>query len=228
MMSQPGGLAPVVRESTVSQVARELRTAIMRGDLAPGAQLVETALADQLRVSRGPLREAIQRLVQEGLVRTELNRGVFVAELGDDDVRDIYRARATVEHAAVTAILERDPRAAADALEEHLRQMYAAVDDDDRSALTDADLAFHQALVELSGSPRLRRMHETLLVETHMCIAAANTTYARPADALKEHLAVVEAIRSGDLAAVRAAIDDHMDDALRRLVSDASITPSRG
>ena len=218
-MSRPGELAPVVRESTVSHVARVLRTAIMYGELAPGAQLGEAALAEALGVSRGPLREAMQRLVQEGIVRSEPNRGLFVIDFTDDDVRDVYAARAAIERAAAAAILRGDPQAAADRLEDALRQMHDAAESDDVVALTDADLAFHESLVRLARSPRLQRMHDTLLVETRMCMAAANDTYTRPVDALKEHLGIVEALRSGDAGAVEHAIDAHMADALARLGS---------
>src|SRR5215204_4789941 len=99
-MTDPYTLEPVHFESTASIIARRLRRAIMYGSIPPGSQLTETELAAQFQVSRGPLREAMQRLVQEGLLRSERNRGLFVVELDDDDARDIYVARAAVEKAA--------------------------------------------------------------------------------------------------------------------------------
>lgn len=219
-MARPATLAPVARESTVGHVARELRTAIMYGELAPGSQLFEVALAEKLQVSRGPLREGIQRLVQEGLVRTEPNRGVFVVELGSEDVQDVYRARTAIERGAAEVILERDPQGAADQLDAAMLPMAAAAVDLDVNALTDADLDFHKTLVGLADSPRLRRMHDTLLVETRLCIAAANATYDQLADALKEHRAIVDALRTGRRDVVDAAIEAHMLDALTRLSHD--------
>ena len=76
-----GFLDPVDRESTPSIIARKLRNAISHGDLAPGTQLAEAELARELGVSRGPLREAMQRLTQEGLLLSIRNRGLFVIEL---------------------------------------------------------------------------------------------------------------------------------------------------
>lgn len=85
----PEEFAPLERQSTAELIAERLRIAIMRGVLAPGAQLGEASLAAQFAVSRGPLREAMQRLVSEGLLRSERNRGIFVIELTDDDVLDV-------------------------------------------------------------------------------------------------------------------------------------------
>ena len=98
-------LEPVSRQSTAAIIADRLRDAITRGAFPPGAQLGEVDLAARLGVSRGPLREAMQRLVQEGLLRGERHRGLFVVELGLADVHDIYAARLVVEQAAAGLIL---------------------------------------------------------------------------------------------------------------------------
>src|SRR5690606_25622514 len=167
------------------------------GALAPGTQLTEADLAAQFEVSRGPLREAMQRLVQEGLLRSELHRGLFVIDLEAEDVDDIYLARTAVERAAMTQIL-RSPTlraAAAERLDEVQRQMAEATDDD---ALSDADLRFHEVLVEASGSKRLVRMAQTLLIETRMCLAALQRTYPSGEERVQEHRRIVDAVRDGD------------------------------
>ncbi|MGH3478799.1 MAG: GntR family transcriptional regulator, partial [Nocardioidaceae bacterium] len=109
MTTRQDHLERITRESTSSVIARQLRNAIIHGSIPPGAQLGEAELAGRLGVSRGPLREAMQRLVQEGLLRSEPNRGLFVIELTDDDVYDIYLARTAIERGAVAAILDADP-----------------------------------------------------------------------------------------------------------------------
>jgi DNA-binding GntR family transcriptional regulator len=229
-MSEPRGLGPVNVESTASIIARRLRRAIMYGLLPPGTQLTETELAAQFGVSRGPLREAMQRLVQEGLLRSERNRGLFVITLTPDDVRDIYRARAVVERAAVSLILHRDPGQAAVRLGAVVKEMQDAAARGDQPALYDADLRFHEVLVAESGSPRLMRMHGTLLVEARMCMTALSTY--RAADALvEEHARLVEGIRAGDEARLSQLIDAHMEvgtqmeRALRRLTTRSTTHP---
>ncbi|MDQ4037027.1 MAG: GntR family transcriptional regulator [Actinomycetota bacterium] len=211
-------LLPVSRQSTPSLIAQQLRSAIMHGVLEPGSQLGEVELAAQFGVSRGPLREAMQRLVQEGLLRSEHNRGLFVITLQPEDVRDIYTARAAVERAAVTLIVKGDRQTAAAQLQVVHGDMVLAAERGDRPALSDADLRFHEALVELSGSPRLTRMHGTLLVETRMCLTALQNTDRPSVDAVEEHGDLVDAVRAGGKRRLIRLIDAHMDDALRRLI----------
>ena len=86
-------IGPLVQESTPSIIAEKLRQAIAHGELKPGAQLGEAELARQLGVSRGPLREGMQRLTQEGLLVSIRNRGLFVIDMTPEDVRDMYSAR---------------------------------------------------------------------------------------------------------------------------------------
>ncbi|MBO0839453.1 MAG: GntR family transcriptional regulator [Sciscionella sp.] len=208
---------PVNQESTAGLIAEQLRTAITNGSFVPGQQLGEAELAAQFQVSRGPLREAMQRLVQEGLLHSIRHRGLFVIELEPEDIFDIYSARAAVERAAVMRIMRDDYSAAADQLEAvHLMMRKAAKAKDDKG-ISDADLDFHQTLVEASGSRRLVRMAKTLLVETRMCLAALQRTYGITDERIVEHGKIVEAIRTGEERKVLRLLDAHMDDAIQRL-----------
>jgi DNA-binding GntR family transcriptional regulator len=213
-------LARITRESTASVIARQLRNAIIHGTIQPGAQLGEAELANRLGVSRGPLREAMQRLIQEGLLRSEPNRGLFVIELTADDVEDIYLARTAVERAAVTAILDRDPVRSAAVLRKSHEAMTRAAKRSDAAALSDADLGFHQALVAEAASPRLKRMHDTLLAETRMCLTALELTDYLPIDVVAEHREIVDAIEARDRRRIERLLASHTEDALRRLVPD--------
>lgn len=217
-MIERGGFEPVHRESTAALIARQLREAIMYGHLAPGDQLSEAELSAQFGVSRGPLREAMQRLVQEGLLRSERNRGLFVKVLGPDDIRDIYAARSAIEIAAASMILRASDPAIITALRSACDEMAQAAQHDDRVGLSDADLRFHEVLVTHSRSPRLMRMHETLLVETRMCMTALQDKYRLPSDVVREHAAIVDAIEMQDEPLVWSRIDEHMRDALTRLL----------
>lgn len=217
----PGNLLrPVVQETTPSLIARQLRRAIGDGELAPGQQLNEMELSRSLGVSRGPLREAMQRLTQEGLLLSVRNRGVFVIEVTDDDVRDLYLARNAVERAAAARVIAGDPEAGADRLLEKVDEMSAAIERGDTAALTEADVAFHALLVELSESPRLIRMHDTLMVETRMCMTALETRYASHSFRLDEHREITETIRAADEARVDLLLLDHMRDAVMRLTTE--------
>lgn len=219
MTSSLLGLDPIDRKSTASIIADKLRAAIMRGSLEPGTQLHESDLANQLGVSRGPLREAMQRLVQEGLLRSERHRGVFVIELDEAGIIDVYRTRRVVERAAAHLIMERDVEQVADRLTEVYDDMKQAAGDEDRFALSEADLYFHEVFVQESGSLRLARMSRTLLVETRMCLSAMAETYEFPQGVAEEHGEIVAAVRDREKGRLLTLIDKHIDDALQRLTS---------
>ncbi|GAA1709820.1 GntR family transcriptional regulator [Fodinicola feengrottensis] len=222
------GLLPVSRESTAEIIARQLRTAIMNGAIAPGTQLGEAELAGQFQVSRGPLREAMQRLVQEGLLRSERHRGLFVIDLEPADVYDIYVARTAVERAAAVRIMRGDYRAAADSLEKAQELLRYAAQVNDPAAASDADLRFHESLVLAAGSHRLARMARTLLVETRMCLSALQRTYRGVEERADEHGKLIDAIRSGDEELVLSLLDAHMEDAIERLVPGSSLRSGVG
>ena len=157
---------PVVRESTPSIIAGKLRTAIGRGQIPAGSQLVETELARELGVSRGPLREAMQRLTQEGLLISIRNRGIFVITMTEEEVRDMYVARTAVERAAAELILAKNGgKAVAAQLSRVVKAMKKAADKTDLDAMSEADMEYHSTLVSAAESPRLTRIHNTLLTD---------------------------------------------------------------
>ena len=86
------GLFVLEGRPTAQLIADQLREQIVQGVFAPGEQINESVLAAQLRTSRGPVREALQRLCQEGILVSRRNRGVFVLELTAHDVKEIGRA----------------------------------------------------------------------------------------------------------------------------------------
>lgn len=209
-------ITPVEQESTPSIVAEKLRQAIAYGALVPGTQLGEAELARKFGVSRGPLREGMQRLTQEGLLIAIRNRGVFVNTMDAGEIRDMYLAREAIERTASRQILQGDYESAGDALLAVVDEMAAARDLDE---VSEADMRFHEVLVELAGSPRLSRLHQTFLVETRMCVHALADTYDAPTDRVSEHQTLAGAIRSGDVALTDKLMLAHMEDAVDRLIA---------
>jgi len=213
-------IEPLLQQSTPSIIADKLRHAIGSGELKPGAQLSEADLARKFGVSRGPLREGMQRLTQEGLLVSIRHRGLFVIDMTPNDVRDMYLAREAIERAAARKILEGDHAAAGDALLEIVEQMTTAPTPAEVSEL---DIAFHVRLVQLADSPRLNRMHQTFITETRMCIHALEESYSVSEVRDDEHRAVATAIKNGDLKLTDELLIAHMDDAIKRLcVPDAT------
>jgi DNA-binding GntR family transcriptional regulator len=222
------GLEPVSRQSTAEIIADRLRDAITRGAFPPGAQLGEVDLAGRLGVSRGPLREAMQRLVQEGLLRGERHRGLFVVELGVEDVRDIYTVRLVVEQAAARMVLRGAQQAAVVALTAAQQAIVTAAAGGDPIRLADADQDFHSTLVRLSGSPRLQRMAQTLLAETRMCLIALQSTCPAPELLIAEHQALLDAVVAGAESRLLALLAEHMADAVARIEADLAAADETG
>lgn len=212
-----GELEPVVVESTSMMIAARIREAIAAGVIPPGGQIGEAEFARQLAVSRGPLREGLQRLAQEGLVVAVRNRGHFVIEMTPENVRDMYVAREAVERAAAARAHELNPKGTSTLLLESVAAMKAAADRRDEPGVSTADIAFHRDLVRCAESPRLTRMHETLMAETRMCIHALTPTYAVGSLRVAEHRRIARSFTKGDPELTDRLLIHHMDDALVRL-----------
>jgi DNA-binding GntR family transcriptional regulator len=219
--SAEGRIEPVVQESTPGLIAARIREAIATGVIAPGAQISEATYARQLNVSRGPLREGLQRLAQEGLLTAHRNRGHFVIEMTPENVVDMYIARAAVERAAAALVHQRDRDTAAAELLTLCDEMAEAAKSGDTHRVSEIDVAFHKAYVRASGSPRLIRIHETLMTETRMCIAALEPTYALGDVRVAEHRRIAKSFTNGDPAETDRLLVEHMDDAVSRLTQEA-------
>ena len=212
----PDLLEPLQLQSTSAMIADRLRSKILDGTFPPDTQLAEVELARQLRVSRGPIREAMQRLIQEGLLRAERNRGVFVVQLDQDDARDVYLARGAIERAAATIVAKQAPQSALRELQLIVDQLSASLSGSWPEAVA-LDLSFHQALVEAAGSVRLSRMFRTLIAETRLCLDRLEPFYDGGTELVAEHQAILDAVQSGDARTADRLLRLHMDSSAARL-----------
>ncbi|WP_051574437.1 GntR family transcriptional regulator [Mycobacterium sp. URHB0044] len=211
---------PSISLSTApARIADILRSSILDGSFAPGSQLTEAQLAERLDVSRGPVREAMQRLVQEGLLSTRPHHGMFVVELGASDVPDVYLARRAIESTAAVRVMARSDKAKAlKALEAALTDLRKAITSGDWRGIVSTDLRFHELLVAEAGSERLSRMFRTLTAETQLCMAAFLEVRLEWTKGLvKEYKELLAAMKRGDTTGALTCIDRHfeLDETLR-------------
>jgi DNA-binding GntR family transcriptional regulator len=216
-MNQYDRLEPLETATTPSLIADRIRAAILDGSFPPGMQLTEAGLSERLRVSRGPVREAMQRLIQEGLLQNIRHRGVFVIELGPDDIDDIYLARAAVERTAVALLVRERDEAAIAMLAACVDAMERVAGSSEWAALAELDLRFHESLVAATGSKRLVRMFRTLAAETRLCVMNLEPGYPVWEELVREHRAIVDAMRRGAEAEVLELLDAHFRSAVRDL-----------
>lgn len=199
--------------------ATRLRTMIASGDFAPGTQLSEERLSDQLGVSRNTLREAFRLLARDRLVEHVFNRGVFVRRLSAADVVDLYAARRVLEAAAVHACTPSSP-ALADAASA-VSEARAAATAGDWRAVGTADIRFHAALMRAVPSERIWGLMDGLLAEMRLAFLTTDDPGSFHAAFVERNEAIVDALRADDRSTASALLADYLDDAERTLRSAA-------
>jgi DNA-binding GntR family transcriptional regulator len=198
---------------------REIRARILDNVWAPGHQVLEAALATELGISRTPVRAALIRLHDEGLVELISRHGMRVLPLSAQDMRALYEVLTALESAAAELAARRRPAAAElRPLERATRDMARALDADDLDAWAEADARFHRQLVELSGNALLVQAALRYADRVHRARRFTLRLRPRPVASTREHEALVKRIRAGDAAGAAAANRAHRERASRELV----------
>ncbi|MEM7276207.1 MAG: GntR family transcriptional regulator [Actinomycetota bacterium] len=199
-------------------VTESLRQAIVSGELSPGARLVETDLAAQFGVSRGPIRDALAELQHTGLVELRARKGSFVVALAATDVDEIYRLRAALESLAVhQAVAAGVDEARITGLLADLVQAHAI---GDPARLGGADMALHRGIVEAARNRRLLEAWERLADQTLLLLVGLTAIDTDIQDPAGDHRRIVERLVAGDADGAASALAAHLDTA-RRLVMAA-------
>lgn len=203
------------------RVLETIQDAIWSGRLKPGAHLVETEVAEQLGVSRGPVREALRELEKRGLITNIPNRGAFVVQWSIEDVVDMFGVRRVLEGLAARLAARRINPADLAELEHIVEQMRREGQAGDPLRIVDCEMQFHRALVEFSGNKQLIRIMDDISAQVRMYIAAAEVRYRLYADLAaiaEQHEPIVAAIRARDPDAAAREAEDHVQGAVERLV----------
>ncbi|WP_437583977.1 GntR family transcriptional regulator [Paramicrobacterium sp. CJ85] len=219
--SGPVSVFRVPRTSTVDLIAIELRNAIFSGALPVGSPIGEVEISSQLGVSRSPLREATQRLVQEGLLTATPGRGLRVSVIGAEHVPDLYSARAAIESQAIRMLVRNGDAAAIAGLEGSYATLVAISEGTDARAIGNADIAFHQALVDAAGSHRLSHYMRTLAIETRIASLSSPDGYSVRRSVSPTYRQLLDALRAGDAEGAITALLVQFDDAVARLTGAA-------
>ena len=225
-MRNAPSLVPISQTGTVDLIAQQIRDRIISGSYAAGIQLRETLLAQQLKTSRGPVREALQRLLQEGLLESVRHRGVFVKKLTEADLNDVLLARKTIEKSVAENLLSHPKEAVFVELEQIIEKMRQVAMVSGWSNLADLDMEFHQILVDSRQSQRLSNIYTTLQDETRISMNMLDEAYPDRSEVADEHQLLIDALRGGDLSELSRAIDYHMDHAARKRKNSLSTSNS--
>lgn len=180
--------------SLQAQIVDLLRERILSGALAPGLRLVERTLAAELGVSRLPIRDALNVLRGEGFVSALPSGGVVVTPFTADDIEELFEVRESLEMLAVSNAAERATPEEIELLDASLVATQAAYASGDALAVAKCDQEFHDLLWRLAHNSLLLSMMEPLEGRLHWLLRQHND----PQLLLSDHVALVEAIRSGD------------------------------
>lgn len=208
-------LRKVIRSSTIDLIADQIRNAIYSGSLAPGQSINEVRTAELLVVSRPSLREALQRLVSEGVMTHAPGRGVWVKRMTSDDIDDVYAVREAIEAQAVKIVIRtRKPTAR---IRQALERLECAIELNTARAIGDADLDFHHSVVECSGSERLTDLMNVSMVHTRLLSLSDPCGYEVRCDLIATHRKLAKTVAAGDEYGSLAIMERIMVEAAARM-----------
>jgi DNA-binding GntR family transcriptional regulator len=213
-----------VSASSQGEVAyATLRRRIIRCELEPGARITEAQLASETGIGKTPVREALTRLVQEGLVRSMPGHGYEVTPITLGDVQDLFNFRLIIEPAAAQLAAGHVSATDLRRLDELCTARYSIVDKESESQYLQANYLFHTTIAEASGNRRLAEAVRRALEESERLLHLSNVLRNRSDEVAHEHRDLVDALIAGDGEAARKLTLVHIS-ASQRLVLDALLT----
>jgi DNA-binding GntR family transcriptional regulator len=195
-----------------------LRDAIITGVLRPGERLMESQLAEELGVSRTPVREAIRKLELEGFLVMVPRKGAYVAGISLKDIADVFEVRAALESLATELAAERITEEELEELERILVRKSEIIEQGDIVKFVECDKKFHDTLYRASRNRRLMQILSNLQDEVHRFRSVSLAHPGRMRTALDEHRKVVEALADRDIVRAKALAWKHIESAENSLL----------
>jgi DNA-binding GntR family transcriptional regulator len=215
-------MLPVQRHKTLhEQTYQMLRTSILSGELAPGERLVETQIAEQLNISRTPIREALRQLQQEELVALDTSGSLCVATFTDTDAIQLYDCRIALEQLAITGACQNMTPSQLKELKQWVETAKVLKSSQiDSSELLQLDYRFHRLIAEGSGNRWLVSLLDRVFGK--MALLRAQTTRHNPKvlNIYDEHQIIYEAIAKRNSELATKAIVQHLNASKLRVVSE--------
>lgn len=201
------------KQSLTTKVYSHIRDGILDGSYKIGDYLVETRLADELEVSRTPIREALKQLELEGLVQSIPNRGMLVQGISDDDLNDIYTIRLLLEGQAAWWAAQRISAEQLDKMAETLELMEMYTRRNDVAQLARLDSQFHDVLYSAANSRMIKHVLASLHQNARRARRSSFATPHRPESSLQEHRTIFRALENHDPDQAKAAMETHVSNA---------------
>jgi len=218
-MSLPASrFSPIDVPNLRSHIEQHIRNAIITGLIKPGEHLIETAIAEELGVSRSPVREALSALEREGLIVNLPRRGYRVIEFTEKDIDEIYSLRVLLEAEAMRRAIERLSDDQAEIFQETVDQIgKAAHQPEERSRLVALDISFHDRICQVADHARLYSAWNSMRLQTAMLISLTSLTHINYPDQHQEiHQRILDAMRTRNFAQADLLLRDHIREAEQR------------
>jgi len=199
------------RSNLAESVADLLRESIATGSVPSGSRLIEAEIANQLKVSRGPVREAFRILETESLLQSKPGRGVFVTQPSERDIREVYSLRCLLEEEAFRLAVERRTEADLVNLEKTLEAMFAAAHEGNHAKVLELDLKFHRQTWQIADHHRLQNMLKELATQVRMYIAVQTKIYDDLAAGIADHQILLNALRDRDADNGTSTLRKHLE-----------------
>ncbi|WP_371365536.1 HTH-type transcriptional repressor RspR [Sporomusa rhizae] len=201
-------------------VAETLREAIVNGTLSPGERLMEIQLAEELGVSRTPVREAIRKLELEGFVVMIPRRGTYVADLSIKDINEVFEIRTALDVLAAGLAVERITEDELEQLERLLVEISDLTEQGDADKIVEVDGQFHDILYRASRNDRLVGIINNLREQFTRFRSISMQYPGRIQKTVEEHRRLVEAIAGRDLELAQQIAREHMENSEQTLLQD--------
>ncbi|HZQ09263.1 MAG TPA: GntR family transcriptional regulator [Anaerolineae bacterium] len=210
---QTDPLQPVDIDTLRTRVTDSVRQAILQGVLLPGEQVNQVQIAAKLRTSRGPVREALRQLEEEGLVQSYPHKGTFVTEITPNSIEEVYSIRRVLETFAVRRMIEHGNEANVQQLREIVRDMERAVTAGDSTLLNELDFQFHAAICRGAQHSLLMQLWKSIEVGVRRVVALRHGIYENLSEIVGNHPDLLAAIEAGDAPLASQLLDEHIREA---------------
>jgi len=201
-------------------VAETLREAIVNGTLNPGERLMEIQLAEELGVSRTPVREAIRKLELEGFVIMIPRRGTYVADLSIKDINEVFEIRTALDILAAGLAVERITEDELEQLERLLVEIGKLIEGDDIDKIVEVDSQFHDVLYKASRNDRLVGIINNLREQITRFRSISIQYPGRMKVSIEEHRQLVEAIADRNTELAQQIAREHMENSEQTLLQE--------
>jgi DNA-binding GntR family transcriptional regulator len=214
LKEQPVETLTPAHTNTETDLMDQIATDIQAGAYAPGSWLKQIELQQRYKTSRPMIRLALDRLAQKQLIRHELNRGYYVYEADNDEVRNLLEVRAMIECAAAARIVRHSTRPECDQLENMAQTFADLIDTGSIVQQHEANQIFHRQLLSMSGNPEIVATIDDLRRRIPSAPAGQWKARQRAKQSSIEHFEMVTAVRNRDAKALEDAIRRHIQQSL--------------